>query len=154
MKKKGLKAAAAVILLLAVVGTAAVFLMRGSPEYALWTTAKDVRAGGIEGLRPHLTGDALELLERLDGFSQGKDSKVMDALFSVLDLDGIMETLKTELAQVKWSLDDVEKSANTAEFSLDFNYDNKLTGEVELDMIRTDGQWKISDIEISDLDRP
>ena len=154
MKKNRWKVVVTVLLLLAVVGTAAVFAVRGSPEYALWTMAKDVRADGFEGLKPHLTGDALELAEKLDGISQGKDSKVMDALFSVLDLDGIVQTLKDELTQIRWSLDDVERSAHTAEFSLDFNYDNKLTGEVELDMIRENGVWKISDIEISDLDRP
>lgn len=154
MKKKVLKVTAAVLLLLTVAGTAVFFLVRSSPEYALWTMAKDVQSGGVEGLKPHLTGDALELVERLDGISGSKDNKVLDALSSILNVDRLVETMKNELAQMTWSLDDVEKSADAAEFSLKFNYEDKLTGVVELDMVRESGVWKISGIGLSDLDRP
>ena len=151
MKRKALKIAAAILLVLAMAGTVAFFLVRSSPEYALWTVAKDVQAEGIEGLKPHLTDDALELVEKLD---KASDNKVLDVVSSILNMDRLMETLKAELAQIEWSLDDVEKSADAAEISLKFNYENKLTGVVELDMVRENGVWKISGIGLSDLDRP
>ena len=154
MKKKAWKIGAAILVLLALVGTAAFFLVRSSPEYALLSVAKDVRTAGVEGLKPHLTDDALELVEKLEGLDGISDSKVMDAVWSFLDMDRLVEMLKAELAQVKWSLDDIEKSAGAAEFSLKFNYDDKLTGVVELDMIRENDVWKISGIGLSDLDRP
>lgn len=152
MKKRGWKIAVIVFLLLVAIGATGFFAVRNSPEYALLTMAKDVRDAGVEGLKPHLTGQALELVEKLGGKS---DNRFWEVISTILDTDQLVEMMKTELAKVEWKLDDFDKSAHTAEISLRFNYSGKLSGEVELDMLRDEnGAWKISEIKLSDLDRP
>ena len=150
MKRKGWKIAAVAVLLFAAIGTTAFFAVRSSPEYALWTMVKDVQTAGVEGLKPHLTGDALELAEKLDGLS---GNKTLDFVLSILDTDRFMDVLKNELMQVEWRLEDIEKSVDTAEVSLKFNYEDKLTGLMELDMARENGVWKISGIGFSNIGR-
>lgn len=151
MKKRRWKAVAAVLLLVAAVGTAAFFALRSSPAYALLLVAGDVKEAGVEGLKPHLTGDALELVEKLDG---AKDNKVMDAISSILDADWVTERLQDQLTQIQWELDDMQRHKGRAEITLEFNYRDRLTGDVEIDMIRENGCWKISGIRLSDLERP
>ena len=72
---------------------------------------------------------------------------MLDAISSILDTDWFEEKLQDELTQIEWKLDDVERHAGRAEISLEFNYKGKLTGEAELDMLRENGQWKISGID-------
>ena len=151
LKKGRWKIIAIACLLLVTVGMTVFSVVRGSPEYALLTMAKDVKSTGLEGLKPHLTGDALMLVEKLDG---AKNNKVLDAISSILDTDWFEEKLQDELTQIEWKLDDVERHAGRAEISLEFNYKGKLTGEAELDMLRENGQWKISGIDFFDFERP
>lgn len=110
----------AAALLFAVVGAGVVISVRNSPEYALSTIVQDVQASGLEGLKPHLTGEALEAADKIDALS---DNVILDAVSAVLDIDGCIDMLKSELVQVEWSLDDVQKDSGQAQVSLGFNYE-------------------------------
>lgn len=147
MRKKAL--IAAIIFLLLVVVFGAVISIRNSPEYALLTIAREVEASGVEGLKPYLTGEVLEKVEQIETLSE---NTVIGAISSMLNVEYYMDLLKTELAQVKWELNDIQKTSGQAQISLGFNYEEKLTGTVDFTMIREDRDWRISEISLPELD--
>lgn len=148
MKKK-ISVAVIIFLLLAVVAAGAGISIRNSPEYALLTMAKEVKASGMEGLEPYLTGEVLATVEQIDTLSE---NKVVGAISSILNAEHYMERLKTELVQMEWELDDIRKSSGQAQISLGFNYKDTLTGTISLTMVREDGEWKINGISLPQLD--
>ena len=147
MKKEAL--IAAIIFLLFAVVAGAVISIRNSPEYALLTIAKEVETSGVDGLKPYLTGEVLETVEHIDTLSE---NKVIGAISSILNAEYYVDLLKTELAQVKWELNDIQKSSGQAQISLGFNYEEKLTGTVDVTMVRENRAWKISEISLPELD--
>lgn len=147
MKKKAL--IAAIIFLLLVVVSGAVISIRNSPEYALLVMVKEVETSGVEGLKPYLTGEVLESVEYIDTLSE---NKVIGAISSILNAEYYMDLLKTELTQVRWELNDIQKSSGQAQISLSFNYEEKLTGTVDFTMVRENRAWKISEISLLELD--
>ena len=56
-----------------------------------------------------------------------------------------------ELSKVEWSLGDILKSSDKASVSLDFNYEDTLTGTVTLTLVQEEKEWKINDISFSDI---
>lgn len=56
-----------------------------------------------------------------------------------------------ELSKVEWSLGDILKSSDKASVSLDFNYEDTLTGTVTLTLVQEEKEWKINDISFSDM---
>lgn len=56
-----------------------------------------------------------------------------------------------ELSKVEWRLGDILKSSDKASVSLDFNYEDTLTGTVTLTLVQEEKEWKINDISFSDM---
>ncbi len=121
-----------------------------TPEYALKEMIDDVEASGMDGLYPHLTGEARATL---DTVSSVVDNNIFNTISRFIGQSEYVGILKSEIQEIQWSVSDVLKSKENASVILSFNYDDKLVGTIELSMIREDGEWKIDGLEFPEFDK-
>lgn len=116
-----------------------------SPEYALMQIANDVEESGVDGLMPHLTEEAQETVSAVTSITE---NKLVNSILNFLGKDDYTGILKSNLQDVEWSLDNVLEGNNRADVVLGFNYNEKLIGTIEINMIKDNGDWKISGLEL------
>lgn len=116
-----------------------------SPEYALMQIAKDVEKSGVDGLMPHLTEEAQETVSAITSITE---NKLVNSILNFLGKDDYTGILKSNLQDIEWSLDNVLEGNNRADVVLGFNYNEKLIGTIEINMIKDNGDWKISGLEL------
>lgn len=143
MKKVILIISSVVLLLVVIVGGFGLYIVN-TPEYALKNIIEDVKASGMAGLAPHLTGKAKETL---DAVSSVTESSLFNTIMGFIDQSDYVGVLKSEIQEIQWGVDDVLKSKENAAVILSFNYKDKLIGTIEISMVRREGEWKIDSIE-------
>lgn len=121
-----------------------------TPEYALKEMIDDVNASGMDGLYPHLTGEARTTI---DAVSSVADNNIFNTIVGFISQSEYVGVLKSEIQEIQWSVSDVLKSKDNASVILSFNYDDKLVGTIELSMVREDGEWKIDGLEFPEFDK-
>ena len=83
---------------------------RWSPEYALNNAFDDMRASGLEGLKKHLTSNALKTVESVESISGRPEI----ALFTSALLGGnAVNVLLAKLSECDWTIKDVMKGSET-----------------------------------------
>ena len=137
-----------VILLLGVISSVLGMYIVNTPEYALKTIMDDVNTSGMEGLEPHLTGEAKETI---DAVSYITDSNIFNTIMGFIKQDDYVGVLKSEIQEIQWGVDDLLKSKESAAVILSFNYEDKLIGTIEISMIRDERKWKIDSIEFPEF---
>lgn len=116
-----------------------------SPEYALMKIANDVEDSGVDGLMSHLTEEAQGTVSAITSITE---NKLVNSILNFLGKDDYTDILKSNLQDVEWSLDNVLEGNNRADVVLGFNYNEKLIGTIEINMIKDNGDWKISGLEL------
>lgn len=119
-----------------------------TPEYALKEMIDDVNASGIDGLYPHLTGEARATI---DAVSSVTENSIFNTIVGFIGQSEYAGVLKSEIQEIKWEVDDVLKSKENAAVVLSFNYEDKLIGRIEISMIREEGEWKVESIEFPEF---
>lgn len=121
-----------------------------SPEYALMQIADDIEENGIEGIMTHLTDDAKKTVSTIISVT---DSKFINSIFQLTQNEDFTDVLISNLKEIEWSLCEVLKSKEKADVVLEFNYNDKLSGTIEIKMFRENGDWKISGIGLPKLNK-
>lgn len=114
-----------------------------SPEYALLQISKDIKESGMDGLTPHLTGDAKAAVDSITAIAE---NNVVGAIISLFGGEDSTDSLMSNLKEIDWSLDDVLKGKDKADVRVGFNYKDEFAGTIDINMIREDGEWKISGV--------
>ncbi len=123
---------------------------RWSPEYALNNAFDDMRASGLDGLKKHLTANALKTVEGFESISGRPEV----ALFTTSLLGGsAVNVLLGKLSECEWSIKDVMKGSETSKAIVGFNYEDKMVGTIELTMIKEDKIWKIDSLAMPKFDK-
>ena len=123
---------------------------RWSPEYALNNAFDDLRASGLDGLKKHLTANALKTVEGFESISGRPEV----ALFTTSLLGGsAVNVLLGKLSECEWSIKDVMKGSETSKAIVGFNYEDKMVGTIELTMIKEDKIWKIDSLAMPKFDK-
>lgn len=138
-----------IILVLALMLGSVVTYIINSPEYALAMIVKDVKNGGFDALEKHLTDDANKKIEPIRKI---KNNFVIGAIISLLDKDDYASVLIDKAKEVNWSVGDVIKNNQRASVAIKFDYPDKFSGSVDLELIKTDGKWKINDLNNLEID--
>ena len=113
---------------------------RWSPEHALNNTFDDMRESGLDGLKKHLTSNALKTVESVDSVS----GSLGVAMISTAVMGGnAVSVLLDKLSECDWTIKDVMKGSDTTKALVGFNYQDKMIGTVELTMLKEDKVWKI-----------
>ena len=121
---------------------------RWSPEYALNNAFDDIRKSGVDGLKKHLTANALKTVEgfeTISGFTSG---------FTTAFLGGnAVNVLLEKLSECEWTIKDVMKGSETSKAIIGFNYEDKMVGTIELTMIKEEKIWKIDSLAVPKFDK-
>lgn len=124
-------------------------MKRISPEYVLENAIKDVKASGIEGLKPYLTEEAQRKVDKVQTVSDGLN------LFTSLaaGTENPVRVLIKKLAECDFSVDDILKGSESAKGIVRFQYGDCMEGTVALSMIKEDKEWKIDKVEMPDFEK-
>ena len=113
---------------------------RWSPEYALNNAFDDMRVDGVDGLKKHLTANALKVV---NGF-QSLSGRPEVSLFTTALLGGdAVNLLLDRLSECDWTIKEVMKGSETSKAVVGFDYHDMMVGTIEMNMIKEDGIWKI-----------
>ena len=137
-----------IVLLLAIIAGGIGIYIVNTPEYALKTMIDDVNTSGMEGLEPHLTGNAKEVLDTVSSITT---SNLFNTIMGFINQNDYVSVLKSEIKEIQWEVDDVLKSNQNTAVILFFNYEDRLIGTIEISMIREDGDWKIDGVELPEF---
>jgi len=148
--KKAFLIAISIVALIAVTIIGIGVYVTNTPEYALKEMIDDVNASGMDGLYPHLTGEARAII---DAVSSVTENSIFNTIVGFISQSEYVGVLKSEIQEIQWEVDDVLKSKDNASVILSFNYDDKLVGTIELSMVREDGEWKIDGLEFPEFDK-
>ena len=123
---------------------------RWSPEYALNNAFDDMHKSGLEGLKKHLTANALKTVEGFETLSGRPEI----ALFTTPLLGGnAVSVLLEKLSECDWTIKDVMKGSETSKAIIGFNYEDKMVGTIELTMIKEEKIWKIDSLAMPKFDK-
>lgn len=146
--KKAIIISASIVLLLAVIAGGIGIYIINTPEYALKAMIDDVDTSGMDGLEPHLTGNAKETLDTVSSLTE---NKLFNTIMGFVNQNDYVSVLKSEIQEIQWGVKDVLKSKENATVILSFNYENKLIGTIEISMTKEDAEWKIDGIEFPEF---
>ena len=121
---------------------------RWSPEYALNNTFEDMNKSGIDGLKKHLTANAIKNLESIQSVSDG-----VAFITSAFMGKNAVSFLLDKLSECEWTIRDVMKGSETSKAIVGFNYQDSMTGTIELKMIKEDKLWKIDGLEMPKFEK-
>ncbi len=116
---------------------------RWSPEYALSNAFDDMKEFGLDGLKKHLTSNALRTVESIESISGRPEVAMLTTAFMGGNAVGI---LLDKLSECDWTIEDVMKGTENARAVVGFNHEDKIVGTIELTMIKEDKVWKIDSL--------
>ena len=125
------------------------FMKKISPEYVLENAIADVKASGIEGLKPYLTEEAQKKVERVQTVSN--ELNVLSSLAT--GSESTVKMLVRKLSECDFSVDDLIKGSESAKGIVRFKYEDCMEGTVELSMIKEDKEWKIDKVEMPNFEK-
>lgn len=150
MIKKVIIAVISILLIAVLAAGGYIFYKTTTPEYALYQTMQDIRESGMDGLKAHLTSNAREKADRVTEWS---DNAIVSGLLSLItqqeDISGL---LQSGLSDMTWTLQGVTKEGQQAAVAVDFDYQGKMTGSLNITMLREERQWKIDGVEVENVD--
>ena len=123
---------------------------RWSPEYALNNTFDDLRKSGLDGLKKHLTSNALKSVQSFESLT----GKPEISLFTTALLGGnAVNVLLEKISECEWTIKDVMKGNETSKAVVGFNYQDMMVGTIELTMIKEEKTWKIDSLALPVFDK-
>ena len=135
---------------------------RWSPEHALNNAFDDMHKSGLDGLKKHLTANALKTVEGFETLSGRPEIALFTssllggnaALFTSSLLGGnAVSVLLEKLSECEWTIKDVMKGSETSKAIIGFNYEDKMVGTIELTMIKEEKIWKIDSLAMPKFDK-
>ena len=113
---------------------------RWSPEYVLNNAFHDMHESGLDGLKKHLTSNALKTVEGIETISGRPEIALIT---SAIVGSNPVNVLLDKLSECDWTIKDVMKGSERSKVVVGFKYRENLDGTIDLDMIREDKVWKI-----------
>lgn len=123
---------------------------RWSPEYALNNTFADMGAYGLDGLKKHLTSNALKTVNGMESVANRPE---VSLITSTLLGGNAVSVLLDKLSECDWTIGEVMKGSETSKAIICFDYQDKMTGSIELSMIKEGDIWKIDSLAMPKFDK-
>ena len=123
------------------------FMKKISPEYVIEHAITDVKASGLEGLKPYLTENAEKKIDTIRMVSNGVD------LFTGSNM---VSLLLKKLSDCDWYVVDIMKGSESAKGIVGFEFENGedvVKGTVELTLIKEDKEWRIDGVEMPKFEK-
>lgn len=148
--KKGLIIALVVLVIIGLGAGGFLIYKTSTPEYALAKTIEDVKSSGINGLKPHLTEDALAKVETVEEWT---DKSGVSGILSAVTQDSAVSFIKAKMSEVDWTVEDVLKGKNRTDVVIGFDYNSSIVGTIDITMIKDGGEWKIDGLDFPSFDK-
>lgn len=133
-----------VFIALLLIGGGVILYIINTPEYALMTMCEEVKISGFTAIETNLTPEANDKIEPIRKLAANKIVTSLLSLFSSEeDYAGIMIEKASE---IEWTIGDILKNQHKASVTIGFNYDDKMIGTIDLELLKTEGEWKINDL--------
>ena len=116
---------------------------RWSPESALDNAFDDMRTSGLDGLKRHLTSKALKSVESFESVSGNAGIALVTT--ALMGGDAVSFLLE-KLSECEWTIKEVMKGSETSKAVVGFDYEDKMVGTIELEMVKEDKVWKIDSL--------
>lgn len=114
-----------------------------TPEYALARICTDIKEIGFDAVLPHLTDEAYEKVEPVLKIA---NNSIVQSIISFISDKDYASILIDKASEVEWTVGDVLKNNKKTSVTIGFNYDEKIVGSIDLELVKTDGEWKINDL--------
>ena len=124
--------------------------IRSSPEYALAKIVEQVREEGFEAVESNLTEEAYAKIEPIISISK---SNIVNSIVSLFTDDNYTNILVEKAKDIKWSVGDIIKNRRKASVTIGFDYEGKLKGTIDLELIKTNKKWKINNLYNLQIDK-
>lgn len=121
-----------------------------SPEYAVNKTLDEIKVNGLDGLKKHLTANALKTVNSMESLS---DLPGVSLLTNSLMGGNAVKVFLDKLSECNWTVKEVMKGSDSSRAILGFNYEDKMTGTIELTLIKEDKVWKIDGLELPKFEK-
>lgn len=121
-----------------------------SPEHALNNVIVYMREDGVDGLKKHLTAKALKTVE---GIQKISDLPEVNIIASSILGDNALSFVLSKLSELDWTINEVMKGSETSKCVLGFKYEYKVSGTIEMTLIKEDGKWKVDKLGIPKFDK-
>ncbi|MBR2768425.1 MAG: hypothetical protein IKD68_05790 [Solobacterium sp.] len=123
---------------------------RWSPEYALNNAFEDMRESGVDGLKKHLTSNALKNLNTIESIAGRPEVSLLTTAFMG---GNAVKVLLDKLSECEWTIKEMMKGSENSKAIVKFDYQDKMVGTIDMNMIREDKIWKIDGLEIPKFDK-
>ena len=123
---------------------------RWSPEYALNNAFEDMRKSGVDGLKKHLTSNALKNLNTIESIASRPEVSLLTTAF----IGGnAVKVFLDKLSECEWTIKEMMKGSENSKAIVKFDYQDKMVGTIDMNMIREEKIWKIDGLEIPKFDK-
>ena len=112
-------------------------LRRWSPECALNEAYADVKEEGMNGLKKHLTANALKTIENVESIAN---------LGTLIMGSNPTTLLLSKMSDFEYTVKDILKGSESARCVLEFYYKDTVSGTIEIKMIKEEKEWKIDSL--------
>ena len=123
---------------------------RWSPEYALNNAFEDMRKSGVDGLKKHLTSNALKNLNTIESIAGRPEVSLLTTAFMG---GNAVKVLLDKLSECEWTIKEMMKGSENSKAIVKFDYQDKMVGTIDMNMIREEKIWKIDGLEIPKFDK-
>lgn len=148
--KKSIVIVISIIIIIGLAAGGVFFYTIATPEYALAKIIKDTRSSGINGLKKHLTENAIEQVEMVENWTNNAS---VSEMLAAITPNSAASFLKSKISEVDWTVKDVLKGKNQTNVVIQFDYRDSIVGTIEVVMIKDKTKWKIDTLKFYHLDR-
>ncbi|MBR4091186.1 MAG: hypothetical protein IKK28_10000 [Mogibacterium sp.] len=107
-------------------------------------------AYGLDGLKKHLTSNALKTVNGMESVANRPE---VSLITSTLLGGNAVSVLLDKLSECDWTIGEVMKGSETSKAIICFDYQDKMTGSIELSMIKEGDIWKIDSLAMPKFDK-
>lgn len=118
------------------------FMKKISPEYVVDHAIIDMRASGLDGLKPYLTENAEKNVSTIVTVSGG---------VSLLTGSDKVSVLFSRLSEFDWTVVEILKGSESAKAVLGFSIGNgteEIEGTLQLTLIKEEKEWRIDGVDM------
>ncbi len=142
MKKVLISVLCVVIALILIAGCGVLYVIN-TPEYALKKICADIRGTGFDAVMPNLTDEAYKKVEPIIKIV---NNNIVKSILSLISDNDYASVLIEKAREVEWTVGDVLKNNKKASVTIGFNYNEQITGSIDLELLKIDGNWKINNL--------
>lgn len=120
-----------------------------SPESTLKRAFKDLRSEGIEGVKKHLTANALQKLNDIQAWTE---YPLFDIITKAVSGSSKEALIKQKIAECDWTIVEILKNKNQAKGVVRFEHADGFSGTVDVVLIKENYSWKIDSLNSPKID--